>query len=697
MNFALADNSWIRNIVRNKDLAVALAVVGLITVMVIPMPTVVMDVMLAVSISLSIVILIISMYTNNALEFSVFPGLLLIITLFRLSLNVATTRLILSEAFAGDVINAFGTFVTSGNVVVGVIIFLIIVIIQFVVITKGAGRISEVAARFTLDAMPGKQMAIDADLNAGLINEDQARQRRQDISREADFYGAMDGASKFVRGDAIAGIIITLVNILGGFIIGVAQKGMDFPTAMNTYTVLSIGDGLVTQMPALIVSTASGIIVTRAASESNLGMEVTEQLLQSPKALYLVSGILGVFSIIPGLPFIPFVTLAVAAGTTAYTLDKANRKKDEQEAVQKEQADAPEEEKIENYLTLDPMEMEIGYGLIPLVDSSQGGDLLERITMIRRQSASDMGIIVPPIRIRDNIQLKPNEYRVKIKNNIIGNGELMMGSYLAMDPGNVTRKVRGVETVEPTFGLPALWITESQKEKAEIAGYTVVELPAVLATHLTELIKTHAHDILSRQDVKTLVDNLKETQQSLVEDLVPDTMTLGEVHRILQNLLREKVSIRDLATILETLSDMAGQTKDPVVLTEYVRSALARTICYQICGNDKTLPVITLDPRLEQTLENAIQQNDKGARLTIPPQLAGKILELIGKEIEKMVMNNDRSVLLCSPTIRYHLRRLIEGSFPQVYVLSYNEIAPGTEIRSVGVVEIKYENQEVHS
>lgn len=692
MNLALTKNSWIRSLGKNKDLAVIIGVVAILTIMVIPMPTFFMDGMLTINISLSLIILIVSMYTSNALEFSVFPGLLLVVTLFRLSLNVASTRLILGEAYAGQVIQAFGTFVTKGNAVVGFIIFLIIVIIQFVVITKGAGRISEVAARFTLDAMPGKQMAIDADLNSGLISEQQARERRVNIAREADFYGAMDGASKFVRGDAIAGIIITLVNIVAGFVIGMAQKGMNFSTSLSTYTLLSIGDGLVTQMPALIISTASGILVTRAASESSLGAEMTEQLFQNPKALILTSGLLGLFSIIPGLPFLPFIALSVASGVTGYTLrkirkDKTARKDDENIEEPKE------EEKIEDYLALDSIELEIGYGLIPLVDVGQGGDLLERITMIRRQVATDMGIIIPPIRIRDNIQLKPNEYLIKTKGNEVGDGTLMVGSYLAMDPGNITRKIRGIETVEPTFGLPAMWVTESQKEQAEMAGYTVVELPAVLATHLTEIIRSHAHEILTRQDVRKLIDNIKESQTALVDELIPNVLSLGDIHKVLQNLLRERVSIRDLTTILEVLSDNAGRTKNPIILTEYVRNALSRAICKQLCGKENTLPVMTLHPQLEQYLENSIQQNDAGTRLVLPPQIAGKIIETIGKEAEKLVTGSEQPVLLCSPTIRYHLRRLIEGTLPQVSVLSYNEIAKGIEIKSVGLIAIEVQTQ----
>src|SRR5690554_3779056 len=538
------DTPFLRNIGKQRDLIIVLGVIGILIVMIIPIPTIMMDLMLSLNLCLAMIILLVSMYTREALEFSVFPSLLLTVTLFRLSLNVATTRLILSQADAGQVIELFGTFVTRGNMVVGAIIFLIIVIIQFVVITKGAGRIAEVAARFTLDAMPGKQMAIDADLNAGIIDEDQARFRRQQISREADFYGAMDGASKFVRGDAIAGILITIINIIGGFIIGIAQIGMDFQSALSTYTALTIGDGLVSQIPALMISTGAGILVSRAASENDLGQEITTQLFSRPKVLGVAGGTMLFFALIPGFPKIPFITMGFSALGASYI--GSVKAKEELEKKVEEDNKTPQqesEERVENYLHVDPMELEIGYGLIPLVDIKQGGDLLDRITMIRRQLATELNIIIPPIRIRDNIQLKPNEYSIKIRTIKVGSGELMSGAYLAMDPGTATKKIRGISTVEPAFGLPALWITESQKEDAELAGYTVVELPAVLATHLTEIIKQHAHEILTRQDAHDLLDNIKETNATVVDELIPEMLSVGDVHKVLQNLLRERVSI----------------------------------------------------------------------------------------------------------------------------------------------------------
>ncbi len=677
----------VRNLARQRDLIVILGVVGILIVMIIPIPTFLMDLLLTLNLCLALVILLVSMYTREALEFSVFPSLLLTVTLFRLSLNIATTRLILSQADAGRVVAVFGTFVTKGNMVVGAIIFLIIVIIQFVVITKGAGRIAEVAARFTLDAMPGKQMAIDADLNAGLINEEQARQRRMQIAREADFYGAMDGASKFVRGDAIAGIMITLINILGGFIIGVAQMRMPFSTALTTYTTLTIGDGLVSQIPALMISTAAGILVSRAASQSDLGREITSQLFSRPRVLGIAGGLMLFFSLIPGFPKAPFIVLGLSSLAATWI---GTRQRREEIRVRETAEAAPKhkEERIEDYLHVDPMELEIGYGLIPLVDVKQGGDLLDRITMIRRQLATELGIIIPPIRIRDNIQLKPNEYRIKIRTVLVGSGELMSGAYLAMDPGNVTRKIRGIATVEPAFNLPALWITESQKEDAELAGYTVVELPAVLATHLTEVIKTHAADILTRQDVRSLLDMVKEKNPTLVDELVPSVLSVGDIHKVLQNLLRERVSIRDLVLILETLANVAPRNKNIEILTEYVRNSLAPRICETYKNADNIIPVITLDPGLEAKLESSLQEVEGTVRFALSPSEVGRIVEKTSAVIDQVKKTGEIPVVLCSPTIRSQFRRLMESSHSELVVLSYNEIVAGVEIRSLGMVSL---------
>lgn len=685
----LSQRSFFQKLLRQRDLIVVTGIVAVLIVMIIPIPTWTMDILLSLNLCVALIILLVSMYNKEALEFSVFPSLLLTVTLFRLSLNVATTRLILSTAYAGKVIEVFGTFVTGNNAVVGFVIFIIIIVIQFVVITKGAGRIAEVAARFTLDAMPGKQMAIDADLNAGLINEQQARERRTKISLEADFYGAMDGASKFVRGDAVAGIIITVINIIGGFIIGVIQQRMTLLESLQVYTTLTIGDGLVSQIPALMISTGAGILVSRAASAHNLGTEITGQLFTNPRVLSVAGGVMLIFALIPGLPKIPFIILGVSTLGASYMMYR--RDKDIQQVQKQISTEKPktEEERIEDYLHIDPMELEIGYGLIPLVDVKQGGDLLDRISQIRRQLATEIGIIIPPVRIRDNIQLKPNQYVVKIRTVPAGGAELMSGSYLAMNPGTASGKIRGIETIEPAFGLPALWITESQKENAEMAGYTVVELPAVLATHLTEIIKRYAHEIITRQDVQELINNVKENNQTVIEELIPNKLSVGEVHKVLENLLREKVSIRDLPLILETLSDIAGKNKNSDILTEYVRNALASQICEMYKDHTNTIAVITLDPNLEAKLEGSMQEYDTGVRLALSPAEAGRIIEAVGRQTIRVKELGELPIVLCSPTIRGQLKRLTEGNYQDLVVLSYNEIVPGIEIKSLGMVTLE--------
>ncbi|MBF0431606.1 MAG: flagellar biosynthesis protein FlhA [Fibrobacteria bacterium] len=683
----------------NRDLPITILVVGVIVMMMIPLPSFLLDIFLAAMISLALVILMVSMYIKSILDFSVFPGMLLVITLFRLSLNVASTRLILSSGSAGNVIEAFGTFVTAGNIVVGVIVFIILVVIQFVVITKGAGRIAEVAARFTLDSMPGKQMAVDADLNSGLIDEQEAKERRSDISREADFYGAMDGASKFVRGDAVAGIVITLINIVGGFIVGMVMLDLSFVEALTRFTRLTIGDGLVTQTPALMISTASGLMVSRAASKANLGTDIVGQLTQNVKALYIGAVVMAILGIIPGMPTIPFLVLAVGvAGLAFFTTRKTKEDNKAQQAEQKQQAAQGEEDedKIENYLQVDQMELEIGYALIPLVDANQGGDLLERITMLRRQVAGEMGIVVPPIRIRDNIQLKPSEYGIKIKGIDVGRGELMTGCYLAMDPGGVSQKISGVDTVEPAFGLPAIWITESQKEAAEIAGYTVVELPAVLATHLTEIIKNNSQDILTREDVKGLLEHLKSTNGTVVEELSPALLSVGEVQKILKNLLSEKIAIRDLGTVLEAMADAARVLKAEHYITEQCRTALARQICRNLKDMEGKISVITLEPKLEQILEASVQSTERGPRLVIRPDMVGALIQKLTPMIETMVASNLQPALICSPNIRYPLRKLLEGPFSNVHILAYNEIIPGINLKTIGTVVI-HENENISS
>jgi len=669
---------------KHKDAIVIFGVVCIVLIMVIPIPTIMLDILLTFMFGVALLVLMTSMMLVNVLDFSVYPNMLLIVTLFRLALSIASTRLILSQAEAGQVIAAFGNYVTAGNIVVGTIIFIILVVVQFVVITKGATRIAEVAARFTLDAMPQKQMAVDADLNAGHITEEEARQRRENVQREGDFYGAMDGASKFVRGDAIAGIIIIGVDIIGGIILGVAMMDMAISEAVETYTKLTIGDGLVSQIPALMISTSSGIIVTRAASKSNMGVDMIAQFTQSSKALAVSAFVMFLLGLVPGMPTIPFMAIGGLLGFVSYRMAFGVQSKqdiEDEEKAKKAAAEAaalPKEEKIEDYLLVDQMELEIGYGLIPLVDVNQGGDLLERITMLRRQMAGELGMIVPPIRIRDNIQLSPNEYLIKIKGNDVGKGELMMGSYLAMNPGNVSQKIPGIKTKEPAFNLDALWITESQKEAAELAGYTVVELPAVLATHLTEIIRRHASEILMRQDVKTLLENVKKNSPAVVDELGP-ILSTGEIQQVLCSLLQERISIRDLASILELMANAAKISKDTVFINEQVRLGLTRQICKPYINNDQ-MSVIALAPDLEQMLEASLQSTNRGPRLVIRPDLVGRILERMDIIQTKIQAMGEQPIIVCSPNIRYPLKKLLESNFPNLVILSYSEIPLGVNI-----------------
>lgn len=689
----------IERIAKNSDLALAMGLVGILGVMVIPLPRFLLDIMLSLGIAMSLVLLLTAVYANRALDFSIFPSLLLITTLYRLSLNVATTRVILlrgaeeGTSAAGEVIRSFGEFVVGGNYAVGIIIFVILVIINFIVITKGAGRVAEVSARFTLDAMPGKQMSIDADLNAGLINEEEARRRRSEIAKEADFYGAMDGASKFVRGDAIAGIMIVLVNILGGIIIGTLQKGMDIADAAQTFTLLTIGDGLVSQIPALIISTAAGIIVTRTATSTNYSQEFSRQLLMKPKALAAAGGIMIFLGLVPGLPFLSFLMLGGTLGGIAYYL--FNREKEQLLAQrEKEEKDKlkPGPEKLESLLPIDILELEVGYGLINIVDAEQNGDLLERITQIRKQFALDMGIVIPPLRIRDNLELKPGDYQVLLKGVQIGSGSLMVGNLLAMDPGNVADPISGMATQEPAFGLDAIWITPRQKEDAIYRGYTVVDLSTVVATHLTELIRAHTHELLGRQELQSLLDAFKQTAPKVVEDLVPSLLPLGIVLKVLRNLLREGVSIRDFRTILETLADLAPQQKDSSVLTEGVRTALARTITRKLVGGDGQLNLLTLDRSIEETIAGGIIQTDQGQQLSLDPDFVRKFMGELNQQAAQLVHQSSQTVVLCSPLIRSHLKGLIDRFIPNVVVLSHNEITPNVNVKSFGTVRLNYAN-----
>ncbi len=685
-------------ITARSDIAMAVLVVGVIGVLVLPIPPHLLDFALAFNIAFSIVILIATLYITSPLDLSVFPGMLLIVTLIRLSLNVASTRLILGEAYAGDVINSFGNFVVKGNYIVGFIIFLILVIIQFVVITKGATRISEVAARFTLDAMPGKQMAIDADLNAGLITDAEARDRRSRVAREADFYGAMDGASKFVRGDAIAGILITGINVIGGFIMGIVMQDMTVQESLKTYTLLSVGDGLVTQIPALIVSTASGIIVTRAAADSNMGSDLARQLAVQPRAMMVAAGVVLIFGVVPGMPTVPFMALGTVLGTVAFFIEKTNKKEaEEKQRAEHEAEHQPPEERTEDLLKVDTLEVEIGYGLIPIVDSNQGGDLLDRITVIRKQLAVEMGVIVPPIRIRDNVQLQPNEYAVKIKGLRVAGGDLMLDHLMAINPGYIDDDIEGFETAEPAFNLKARWIVPNLKETAEAKGYTVVEPSAVLATHLTEIIRGNAAEIISRQDVQHLLDTLKEDQPALVDGVIPELVNLGTVHKIIQLLLSERVPVRDMGTIMEMISDYATATKDPEVLAEYCRISLRRQISDMLKDEQGRIYCFTLSPRTEQMLTEAVQNTKQGIMVVLAPEITEKLTQATMRQVDNMATGGHHPVCLCSPNVRLAFRRLMEPSLPQLTVVSYNEIHRDVEVISTGMVEMQHDSEVVHS
>lgn len=684
------DFGWL---LRQQDLVLSAGIVGILFIMLVPLPPIALDILLTVNISFAVLMILVTMYVHDPLEFSVFPTLLLITTLFRLSLNVASTRLILLHAYAGEVINSFGTFVVGGNYVVGLILFIILVTIQFVVITRGAGRISEVAARFMLDAMPGKQMSIDADLNAGLITEEQARQRRRHIEQEADFYGAMDGATKFVRGDAIAAIIITLINIFGGLIIGVLQQGMSLGDAAATYTILTVGDGLVAVMPALLISTSAGIITTRSASDRDLGTDIAIQAVAYPRALIVSTALLVILGLIPGLPTVPFLLVAGGVLGLYYQVTRTQertREAEEEKAVAEAAAALParQPENVEALLQVDTMEVEIGYGLIPIADPNQGGDLLDRITGIRRQTALRLGIVVPPIRIRDNMSLKPNTYTIKIRGVPVAEGELLPGQLLAMNAGLATTKLAGVETREPAFGLEAVWVAPSQREQAEQAGYTVADPATVLATHLTEIITARAADLLGRQETSKLLDNLKATASALIEELTPTVMSLGEVQAVLRNLLRERVSIRNLETILEILADMGRRTKDALVLTEYVRQGLAPTICQDMVDEQRQLFVMTLDPQLEQMLSESIRETEGTLQLVLEPGLAQRLVAAIQHEAQQMTAQGQQPVVLTAPRVRPHLRRVSAATLPSLVVLSYNEVAQDVQLRTERMVKL---------
>ncbi|KKB44683.1 flagellar biosynthesis protein FlhA [Bacillus thermotolerans] len=674
-----------------RDVSVLLSVILIVAMLVVPLPSWMLSVLIIVNISLALLVLLISMNMREALEFSVFPSLLLLLTLFRLGLNVSTTRSILSNGEAGGVVETFGTFVVGGNIIVGMVVFLILVIIQFVVITKGSERVSEVAARFTLDAMPGKQMSIDADLNAGMISEQEARERREKVSREADFYGAMDGATKFVKGDAIAGIIIVLINLIFGMVIGVVQQGLPMAEAASRYSLLTVGDGIVSQIPALLISTATGIVVTRAASSGNLGEDIMSQLLAFPMMLYIAAGTIFLLGLVTPINDILTIPIAAALAVGGYILQRSPKQEEanDLEAVEEmETEELKSPESVVSLLNIDPIEFEFGYGLIPLADASQGGDLLDRVVMIRRQLAIELGLVIPVVRIRDNIQLRPNEYRIKIKGSTAASGDLLLDHYLAMSPGEDDGTIEGIDTVEPSFGLPAKWITEEVKEQAEILGYTVVDPPSVVSTHLTEAIKAHAHELIGRQETQQLIDHLKESYPILVDEVTPNPLTVGEIQKVLAKLLKEGVSIRNLPIIFETLADFGKMTSDTDLLTEYVRQALAKQITRQFTEEGESLKAITLSGKIEKLVADSVQQTEHGNFLSLDPMDSQRILEAMAGQVEEVSFMQQTPIILCSPAIRMYIRQLTERYFPQLPILSYNELEPSIEVQSIGVVNL---------
>ncbi len=675
---------------KTKDIAVLLSVILIVAMLVIPFPPWMLSFLIITNISLALLVLLTTMNVNEPLQFSIFPSLLLLLTLFRLGLNVSTTRSILSKGDAGGVVETFGTFVVGGNILVGLVVFFILIVIQFIVITKGSERVSEVAARFTLDAMPGKQMSIDADLNAGIISEHEARNRREKVSRESDFYGAMDGASKFVKGDAIAGIVIVIINLIFGILIGMVQQGLPIAEAATKYSMLTVGDGIVSQIPALLISTATGIVVTRAASEGNLGSDIAGQLFAYPKILYIAGATILLLGLTTPISNVITIPIAIALIGGGYALGRIPESDEDPLALSADEAEADEmksPESVLDLLQMDPIEFEFGYGLIPLADVNQGGDLLDRIVMIRRQLALELGIVVPVVRIRDNIQLEPNEYQIKIKGDEVAKGTILLDHYLAMSPGTEDT-LQGIDTIEPSFGLPAKWISEEVKEQAEIEGYTVVDPPSVVSTHLTEVLKSNAHLLIGRQETKELIDHLQESYPILIEEVTPNPLTVGEVQKVLAKLLKENVSIRNLPLIFETLADYGKVTLDTDILAEYVRQALARQITKQYADDDPVLKVVTISGKVEKMIADSIQQTENGNYLAMDPGDSQKILEAAAAQIEELSKIQQTPIFLCSPAVRMYLRQLTERYFPQVPILSYNELEADVEVQSIGVVNV---------
>lgn len=673
-----------------SNLIISIFIIGVILLIIIPVGLGILDFLLALNIAFSLLILLIAIQITDTLDFAVFPSILLVSTLFRLSLNISTTRKILGEGYAGNVIDAFANWVIGGDPVVGFIIFIIIVIIQFLVITKGAERVSEVAARFTLDAMPGKQMAIDADLNSGLIDEAQAKDRRLKIQKEADFYGSMDGASKFVKGDAIASIIITVINIIAGFVIGMTRLDLSMAESLQKFTLLTIGDGLVSQIPALMISTATGIVVTRAASDSNLGTDVINQMFKSFRVLLMLAVVLALLGIATPLPGFPLVSLAVFFAFLGLQVRGKKAKEEVEVQDAEEESSASEIKKPESIIPLlqvDPIELEFGYGIIPLADPNQGGDLFDRLIMIRREIALELGVVIPMIRLRDFLQLDANEYIVKIKGSKVGGGSIMFDHSLAMNPGNAEGEIKGIETVEPAFGLPALWVNDVEREKAEIYGYTVVDPSSIISTHLTEILKKHAYELLGRDEVKSLIDNLRETNPVLIEEVIPNLMSIGDIQKVLANLLKEGISIRNLVIIIETLADYSGSTKDVNILTEYVRQALSRFITSNYI-TDKHARVVTLNQQLEAVLMESIQQSETGSYMSLDPEVSQSLLNSLAVQIQNLLTLGEQPIVVTAPIVRYYFKKLTEQMIPDLIVLSYNEIEPDVKIQSVGMVTI---------
>ncbi len=679
-------------LVKHSDLAAAVAVVTVVLMLIVPLPAFLIDLFVSVNLVGALAILIATMYVPRALDMAAFPSLLLLTTLFRLAINISVTRLILLHGDAGGVIHSFGKFVVGGNLIVGLVIFMILVVIQFVVITNGAGRVAEVAARFTLDAMPGKQMAIDADLNAGLITEDEARTRRKDVSRESDFYGAMDGASKFVKGDAIAGLVIVTVNLVAGMAIGVLQQGMSIGDAISHFSILTVGDGLAAQLPALLISTATGILVTRSASDSDLGKDIVGQLIAQPRAPMMAGGLIILMGLIPGLPKLPFfivggIVFLIGRTLKGQAADRALQTKAQAALDTQAALPAPGDAAV-GALGVDPLELAIGFGLVPLVDTQSGGALLARVGVVRRQLAADLGIVIQPVRIHDDAALQSHEYSVRVRGSEVARGRIIPGHRLAINPGGTVVDIAGIPTTEPAFGLPAVWIEDGARAEAEALGYTVVDSESVIVTHLTETIRRHVDELLTRQETKKLIDALKEQNAAVVEEIIPDRLGLGEVQRVLQQLLREGVPIRDLGTILETIGDRAAATRDPLLLAEYARQALGRTITSGFLDESSTLRAISLDPLLEQEVAEALSLTSEGEFLALDPTRAQALVQALTDHVDRATASGLRPVLICSSRVRRHLRRLLEHAFPQLPVISYNEIVTGVRVETTGMVTV---------